>query len=69
MHVVTTTRRYKNKIYRTHLLRRSYREGKKVKSETLGNLSHLPAHVIELIRRSLKGHSVKSRLDLGSRRT
>ena len=33
MHVVTTTRTYKNKTYQTHLLRRSYREGKKVKSE------------------------------------
>ena len=25
-HVVTTTRTYKDKVYRTHLLRRSYRE-------------------------------------------
>jgi len=63
MHVVTTMRKYKNKIYRTHLLRRSYREGKKVKSETLGNLSHLPAHVIELIRRSLKGETMVSSTD------
>jgi transposase len=60
MHVVTTTRQYKDKVYRTHLLRRSYREGKKVKSETLGNLSHLPAHVIELIRRSLRGETMVS---------
>lgn len=54
-HVVTTTRRYKGKTYRTHLLRRSYREDGKVKNETLGNLSHLPDHVIELVRGSLKG--------------
>src|SRR5437667_75915 len=40
-HVVTTTRTYKGKVYRTHLLRRSYREGASVKNETLGNLSHL----------------------------
>ncbi|PIP83697.1 MAG: transposase, partial [Elusimicrobia bacterium CG22_combo_CG10-13_8_21_14_all_63_91] len=60
MHVVTTTRQYKDKVYRTHLLRRSYREGKKVKSETLGNLSHLPAHVIELVRRSLRGEAMVS---------
>jgi len=58
MHVVTTTRRYKNKVYQSHLLRRSYREGKKVKSETLGNLSHLPAQVIELVRRCLKGETM-----------
>ncbi len=60
MHVVTTTRQYKDKVYRTHLLRRSYREGKKVKSETLGNLSHLPAHIIELVRRSLRGETMVS---------
>lgn len=54
-HVVTTTRKYKNQIYRTHLLRRSYREGGVVKNETLSNLSHLPEPLIELIRRSLQG--------------
>jgi transposase len=54
-HVVTTTRKYKNQIYRTHLLRRSYREGGVVKNETLGNLSHLPEALIDLIRRSLQG--------------
>jgi len=39
------------------LLRESYREDGKVKTRTLGNLSHLPNHVIDLIRRSLKGES------------
>ena len=54
-HVVTTTRTYKGTVYRTHLLRRSYREGASVKNETLGNLSHLPESLIEIIRRSLQG--------------
>ena len=54
-HVVTTTRAYKGTLYRTHLLRRSYREDGKVKNETLGNLSHLPEPLIEIIRRSLQG--------------
>jgi transposase len=54
VHVVTTTRHYKGKTYQTHLLRRSYREGGKVRNETVGNLSHLPAHVIDLIRRALR---------------
>ncbi len=54
-HVATTRRHYKGKVYETTLLRRSYREGGKVKHETLGNLSHLPAHVIELVRRGLAG--------------
>lgn len=56
-HVVTTTREYKGTVYRTHLLRRSYREGGKVKNETLGNLSHLPESLIEIIRRSLQGET------------
>ncbi len=56
-HVVTTTRTYKGKTYRTHLLRRSYREDGAVKNETLGNLSHLPESVIEIIRRSLQGET------------
>jgi hypothetical protein len=38
-----------------HLLRRSYREGGRVRKETVANLSHLPDEVIELIRRALRG--------------
>ena len=56
-HVVTTTRKYKNRVYRTHLLRRSYREGGAVKNETLGNLSHLPESLVEIIRRALQGET------------
>ena len=55
VHVVTTSRSYKGRTYRTHLLRRSYREDGKVRNETLGNLSHLPDELIEVIRRSLRG--------------
>jgi transposase len=57
VHVATTTRVYKGKTYVTHLLRRSIRKGKTVAHETLGNLSHLPEHVIEIIKRSLKGET------------
>jgi len=53
--VATTKRVYKGKTYVTHLLRRSIRNGKTVTHETLGNLSHLPDHLIEIIKRSLKG--------------
>ncbi len=56
-YVVTTTRHYNGKVYHSHLLRRSYRDGSTVRNETLGNLSHLPDPVIELIRRSLKGET------------
>lgn len=57
VHVVTTTRRYKDRVYRAHLLRRSFREGGSVKNETVANLSHLPDHVVALIRRALRGES------------
>ena len=56
-HVVTTRRHYKGRVYTTHLLRRSYRVDGKVKNETLGNLSHLPEHLIDMIRRSLRGEA------------
>jgi Transposase DDE domain len=53
--VATTRRHYKGTEYTTTLLRRSYREGGKVKNETLGNLSHLPDHVIDGLRAMLAG--------------
>ena len=55
VHVATTRRAYKDRVYETHLLRRSYREGGKVKHQTLGNLSHLPPDLIDTIRRRLRG--------------
>ena len=63
VHVVTTSRSYKGRTYRTHLLRRSYREDGKVRNETLGNLSHLPDELIDVIRRSLKGERFVSAED------
>ena len=41
--------------YTSHLLRRSYREGGKVRHENLGNLSHLPLPVIDAVRKMLAG--------------
>ncbi len=42
-------------MYTSYLLRRSYREGGKVRHENLGNLSHLPLPVIDAIREMLAG--------------
>lgn len=42
------------------LLREGYREGGKVKTRTLGNLSHLPSDAIEMLRRRLQGETVVS---------
>ena len=53
VHVAVTRRHYKGKTYETVLLRRSFREDGKVKNETVGNLSHLPPDLIDLIKRRL----------------
>ena len=60
LHVATTRRLYKGRVYQTHLLRRSYRQGAQVKHETLGNISHLPEELIDLIRRCLAGEKFVS---------
>src|ERR1019366_276431 len=62
VHVSTHRRHYVGKDgverdYETHLLRRSYREDGKVKNETVANLSHLPADLIEMTRASLAGQA------------
>jgi transposase len=63
VHVATTERHYKGKIYRTHLLRRSFRVGSQVRHETLGNISHLPDPLIDIIRRSLAGEQFLAAAD------
>src|SRR5919201_6548959 len=56
VHVVTNRRvGASGKEYVTHLLRRTYREGGKVRNETVGNISHLPEELVELVRRWLAG--------------
>ena len=57
VHVATTKRRHKGKTYTSRWLRRSLRVGQQVKHETLGNLSHLPEPLIDIIRRSLAGEA------------
>ena len=46
------------RVYQRHLLRRSYRDGGKVRKETLANLSHLPDEAIEAVRLVLAGTTV-----------
>jgi transposase len=55
VHVATIKRVSGGKAYQSHLLRRTYREDGKVKHETLGNISHLPPHVVDIVRASLRG--------------
>jgi hypothetical protein len=60
MHVAKVSRRYVDKsgqerVYDSHLLRRSYREEGKVKHETVANVSELSGEQLDVLRRSLKG--------------
>jgi transposase len=56
IHVVTNRRvGASGREYVTHLLRRTYREGGKVRNETVGNISHLGEELVELVRRGLQG--------------
>jgi transposase len=58
VHVVTTVRRHKGRVYRAHLLRRSYRQDGKVKKETLANLTPLGDEVVAVIRLALQGQQL-----------
>ena len=63
VHVATIKTRYKDREYVSQILRRSYREGGKVKHENLGNVSHLPAATLEVLRRSLAGETLLGATD------
>src|SRR5713226_3317942 len=55
MHVARTKTIVKGKVYESVLVRQSYREGTKVKHRTLASLTQMPAHVVEVIERLLRG--------------
>lgn len=57
LYVAEIKRKYKDKEYITYLLRRSFREGGRVKQQTLANITHLPPPTRELIRQHLKGQT------------
>lgn len=63
-HVATIKTKGKGgRVYTSHLLRRSYREGGKVRHENLGNLSHLPEAAIDAVRRVLAGETLVAATD------
>jgi hypothetical protein len=64
VHVVRVTKtgyvdkQGRRRDYSSAYLRRTYRDGGKVKNETVANLSALPGHVIDLIDAGLKGQQM-----------
>jgi len=58
MHVAKIERRHGDRVYTSYLVRRSVREGKKVRHVTVANISRLPLAAIELLRRALAGETL-----------
>ncbi len=58
MHVAKIVRRHGDREYVSHLVRRSFREGGRVRHETIANVSKLPAAAIEVLARALRGEAL-----------
>jgi hypothetical protein len=58
MHVAKIERRHGERVYASYLVRRSVREGKRVRHVTVANVSQLPAAAIEALRRALAGETL-----------
>jgi hypothetical protein len=55
MHVAKIMRRHGDREYVSHLVRRSVRDGKRVRHETIANISRLPAEAIDALTLALRG--------------
>jgi hypothetical protein len=55
MHVAKISRRHGDREYDSYLVRRSIREGRRVRHETVANVSQLPPEAIEALTLALKG--------------
>ena len=55
MHVAKISRRHGDREYASYLVRRSIREGRRVRHETVANVSQLPPEAIEALTLALKG--------------
>jgi len=58
MHVAKIERRHGEWVYTYWLVRRSVREGRRVRHETVANVSRLPAAALEALRRALAGEAL-----------
>ena len=55
MHVAKISRRHGDREYDSYLVRRSIREGRRVRHETIANVSQLPPEAIDALTLALKG--------------
>ena len=55
MHVAKISRRHGDREYASYLVRRSIRDGSRVRHETVANVSQLPPEAIQALTLALKG--------------
>src|SRR5438876_3578050 len=55
MHVAKISRRHGDREYASYLVRRSIREGRRVRHETIANVSQLPPEAIDALTLALRG--------------
>jgi hypothetical protein len=60
-----TDKQGQRREYESRLLRRTYRDGPRVRHETLANLSGLPGHVVDAVEAALKGEALSPAGDAG----
>ena len=58
-----TDKQGRQREYESRLLRRTYRDGGKVRHETLANLTRLPDHVVDAVEAALKGEVLAAAQD------
>jgi hypothetical protein len=58
-----TDKQGRHREYESRLLRRTYRDGGKVRHETLANLTRLPDHVVDAVETALKGEALAAAQD------
>jgi hypothetical protein len=58
-----TDKQGRRREYESRLLRRTYRDGGRVRHETLANLSKLPDHVVDAVEAALKGEALAAARD------
>jgi Transposase DDE domain len=58
-----TDKQGRRRDYESRLLRRTYRDGGKVRHETLANLTKLPDHVVDAVEAALKGEVLAAATD------
>ncbi|BCL63049.1 hypothetical protein DGMP_37420 [Desulfomarina profundi] len=64
MYITTTKSKGKNKVYKSVLLRESYREGTRVKNRTIANLTHCKPNEIKALQLAMRHKNDPDKLEM-----